>query len=102
MRQLVALLAVTLPLAACADVSTTSPDLSNASSAALAKGNDARGGGTTTPVPQILPTTAPAPGVLLRESFGQADLLRPHGGKGTLRETYIHTTFGGFWLEWHG
>ncbi|MBK7906688.1 MAG: hypothetical protein IPJ78_08985 [Gemmatimonadetes bacterium] len=102
MRKLAALLAVTLILAACNDVSSTSPDLSSASSSALAKGASGGGGGTTTPVPQILPTTAPAPGVLLRESFGQADLLRPHGGKGTLRETYIHTTIGGFWLEWPG
>lgn len=61
------------------------------------------GGGTPAPSFPVLPTTAPAPGVLLRESFGLGDsILRPHGGKGALRSTYIHTSIGGFWAEWPG
>ncbi len=63
------------------------------------------GGGTTTPPPpsvSILPTTAPAPGVLHRESFGMADGYRPAGGKGDLKAVPLHTTLGGFWMEYPG
>ncbi len=98
MKAIVILSVLALSLGACSDA-PLAPELDSSSAVALAKG----GGGTVTPPPvQILPTTAPAPGVLIRESFGQADLFRPHGGKGTLRETYIHTTIGGFWVEWPG
>jgi len=98
MKAIVILSVLALSLGACSDA-PLAPELGSSSAVALAKG----GGGTVTPPPvQILPTTAPAPGVLIRESFGQADLFRPHGGKGTLRETYIHTTIGGFWVEWPG
>lgn len=69
-------------------------------------GNGGGGGGvkpTPTPTPQILPTAPPAPDVIMRESFGLADgLLRPTGGKGTLKETYIHTSISGFWVEYPG
>ncbi|MCC7131289.1 MAG: hypothetical protein IT352_01520 [Gemmatimonadales bacterium] len=65
----------------------------------MAKGG---GGGTTPPVVTILPTTAPAPGILYRESFGSHDGLRPYGSKGELRSAGLHTTIGGFWIEWPG
>lgn len=72
-------------------------------------GGTATGGGgggvkpTPTPVPQILPTTAPAPDVIIRESFGLGDdLLRPTGGKGALKETFLHTPINGFWVEYPG
>lgn len=72
--------------------------LTGAASDALAKGGDT----TATPVPSILPTTPPAPGVLLRESFGAAEMWRPAGGKGVLKETYVHTPIQGFWVEYPG
>ena len=51
----------------------------------------------------VLPTTPPAPDVLLRESFGPGpDMIRPEGGKGSARSTYVHTTIGGFWVEYPG
>ena len=63
-------------------------------------------GGGGTPVPGAtnpLPTVAPAPDVLYRESFGAGpDVLRPKGGKGDMRSTFVHTTIGGFWVEWPG
>ena len=81
---------------------------------ALAAGGVGGGGGTgggggattppptTTPPPSILPTTPPAPNILIRESFGMADGFRPAGGKGLLRADNIHTTLGGFWVEYPG
>lgn len=73
-------------------------------------GGNAKGGGggnppapTPTPTPTILPSTPPAPDVIMRESFGMADgLLRPTGGKGTLKETYLHNSVSGFWVEYPG
>lgn len=63
----------------------------------------AKGGGTTTPpVGGILPTTPPAPGVLLRESFGFASLLRPAGGRGEARSVFAHQNINSFWLEYLG
>lgn len=63
-------------------------------------------GGTvpaTPPVAWPLPTTAPAADILVRESFGLGpDLLRPAGGKGDLRPSYVHTGINGFWVEWPG
>lgn len=64
-----------------------------------------KGGGgtpTPTPTPNPLPQTAPAAGVLYRESFGEADLYRPNGGKGTMKTTYVHTNLKGFWIEYPG
>jgi hypothetical protein len=55
-----------------------------------------------TPILNPLPVEAPAPGVILRESFGQADLWRPTGDKGKLKEDYVHTPLGTFWLEYPG
>lgn len=70
-------------------------------------GNDCIGsctGGGGTPVVGAvnpLPTTAPAPGYLVRESFGPGpQQLRPKGGKGDMRSAFLHTSLGGFWAEW--
>lgn len=75
----------------------------------IQKGGDCTGsctGGGGTPVPGAtnpLPTTAPAPGILVRESFGPGpEGLRPKSGKGEMRSTFIGTTLGGFWVEWPG
>ncbi len=63
-------------------------------------------GGGGTPVPGAtnpLPTSAPAPDIVYRESFGPGPQgLRPKGGKGDMRSTFIGTTLGGFWTEWPG
>lgn len=57
----------------------------------------------TPALPSPLLTTAPAPDILVRESFGMGpDTVRPAGGKGELRADYVHTTIGGFWVEWPG
>lgn len=76
---------------------------------ALKGGNDCIGsctGGGGTPVAGAanpLPTSAPAPGILVRESFGPGpEQLRPKGGKGDMRSAFLHTTLGGFWVEWPG
>lgn len=64
---------------------------------ALASG----GGGTTFVNP--LPTTAPAPDVILRESFGPGpapDYSRPKGS--SLRQVFAGTGLAGFWLEYPG
>jgi hypothetical protein len=60
------------------------------------------GGGGTTTGSSVLPTTPPAPDVILRESFGLADLFRPTGGKGTLKEIFLHKPIASFWLEYPG
>lgn len=62
---------------------------------AFAKGGDCN---TTS----VLPTAAPAPEVIVRESFGFANLLRPAGGKGCLRDVLLHTDLQGFWIEYPG
>jgi len=67
-----------------------------------AGGGTGGGGGTTPPPPTILPLTAPAPGVLYRESFGMADLARPTGGKGTVKPVSIHNGLNSYWIEYPG
>jgi hypothetical protein len=70
----------------------------------------AGGGGAAKPPPapvppNPLPTTAPAPGVIFRESFGPgADgvFSRPQGGSGNLRVVNAGTSLSGFWVEWPG
>lgn len=65
------------------------------------KGGGGTGGGTvgTNPLPQ----TPPAADVIMRDSFGEGpDVLRPAGGKGTLKETWLGVSMGGFWLEYPG
>ena len=71
-----------------------------AATPALASGGG--GGGAQPPVVSVLPTTPPAPNILIRESFGLADGLRPAGGKGLLKPYPIHTSLGGFWVEYPG
>ena len=105
-------LALAALLAGCGgDVSDDSRSPASADdgrSQALKGGGDCTGscsGGGGTPVvgTNPLPTSAPAPGVLVRESFGPgAAGIRPKGGKGDLRSTFIGTTLGGFWTEWPG
>lgn len=52
---------------------------------------------------QVLPTTAPAPDVIMRDSFGLGDLLvRPTGGKGCNKADNVHTDIAGFWVEYPG
>jgi hypothetical protein len=62
-----------------------------------ASGGGGGGGGTVSGV-SILPTTAPAPDVLLRESFGPADGQRPASGNGVLKSV-SGSSLAGFWLE---
>lgn len=105
-------LALAALLAGCGgDVSDDSRSPASADdgrSQALKGGGDCTGscsGGGGTPVvgTNPLPTSAPAPGVLVRESFGPGPAgIRPKGGKGDLRSTFIGTTLGGFWAEWPG
>lgn len=114
-----ALAALLLALVACGggqDAEQTDPTRSGqAGGAAALKGGDSGGGGTCsgsctggggTPVPGAtnpLPTSAPAADIVYRESFGPGPAdLRPKGGKGDMRSTFIGTTLGGFWVEWPG
>jgi hypothetical protein len=61
------------------------------------------GSSTTSTAPNPLPTSAPAHGVVLRESFGAGpDNARPSGGKGTMKPVFASTSLGGFWCEWPG
>lgn len=51
------------------------------------------------PLPQFPPT----PDVVLRDSFGEGpEAKRPASGKGTLKDTYLGASMGGFWLEYPG
>jgi hypothetical protein len=50
--------------------------------------------------PSNMPTTAPAPGVIYRESFGADQQWRPAGGKGTPKYVAISQSIAGFWAEW--
>lgn len=100
--------AVVLWLAACGGSHEDAPDTAD-SRMTILKGGDCIGsctGGGGTPVPGAtnpLPTTAPAPDILVRESFGPGpEQLRPKGGKGDMRSSFLHTTIGGFWVEWPG
>lgn len=113
-RATFALAALSMFLAACGGGSESDASLSAAPSAAddrayPLKGGDCIGscsGGGGTPVPGAtnpLPTTPPAPDILYRESFGPGpQQLRPKGGKGDMRSAFLHTTIGGFWVEWPG
>jgi hypothetical protein len=71
---------------------------------AFASGGSGGGGGATTTI-NPLPSTAPAPDVVLRESFGPGPdptLSRPQGGNGNLRAVFAGTGLGGFWVEYPG
>lgn len=65
-------------------------------------GGGGGGGGTTPTVSCPLPSTPPVPDVIMRESFGPAELLRPKSGKGECREVYAHTPIQSFWMEYPG
>jgi len=50
-----------------------------------------------------LPTTPPANDIVMRDSFGQGpEMMRPASGKGTLKQTSLGVSMGGFWLEYPG
>ena len=66
-------------------------------SMSFASGRDSRSTG-----PNPLPQTPPAPDIIYRESFGQAELMRPTGSKGQLRATNLHTPIQDFWIEYPG
>lgn len=73
----------------------------------LAKGSGGGGGGGGTVVvsdtsASLLPSTPPAPDILVRESFGFGNNLRPASGKGLPRDVFVHTTLGNFWVEYPG
>src|SRR5438270_532243 len=95
----IAVLSTLVIAAACGDVAA--PNSRHAPGASSLSGGSG-GGGVTVTDPSILPTTPPAPDVLVRESFGMANQQRPAGGKGALRDVFAHTTLGGFWLEYPG
>ena len=95
------LLAVVATLAACSDATAPTTPLAPASIAR--SGGSGGGGGTTVDPYSILPTTPPAPDILLRESFGAGPTVqRPASGKGTLKDSYAHTPIQGFWVEYPG
>ena len=66
-------------------------------------GGSGSGGGGTAPV-NVLPTTPPAPDVVLRESFGMGDQFggRPQGDKGDLRSPVSSPSLASYWLEYPG
>jgi len=66
-------------------------------------GGGGGGGGTTCDTTPVLPTLAPFPDIVIRESFGPGpNNLRPNGGKGCNQTTYLHTDLNGYWAEWSG
>lgn len=108
-HRLVSTLGLCAALAACgggADdgrQASAAPDDRTASILKDCSGSCSGGGGTPTTGPNPLPTTAPAPDILVRESFGPGPAdVRPKGGKGDLRSAFIGVTLGGFWVEWPG
>lgn len=53
--------------------------------------------------PNPLPRTAPAPNILMRESFGPGpDFYRPAGGSGQMKPVEIDNSVNGYWLEYPG
>jgi len=70
-------------------------------------GGGATGGGgggtvTTCDTTPVLPTTPPEANVIMRDSFGLANLARPTGGKGCLKNYTVHVDIAGFWIEYPG
>jgi hypothetical protein len=66
-------------------------------------GGGTGGGGTTCDTTPVLPTTAPAAGIIMRESFGPGpNVVRPTGGKGCNKPSYVHTALTGYWVEYPG
>ena len=103
-------LILSLLLGACGGGETTTADplaadgLKQALKGSSCSGSCSGGGGTPVPgATNPLPTTAPSPDIIYRESFGPGpEGLRPKSGKGDLRSTFIGTTLGGYWIEWPG
>jgi hypothetical protein len=101
---LVAAVVASAALGACSDPSAPF-EPTTAGGLSLSKGGGGGGGGGDTKVDgsNFLPTTPPAPGILIRESFGPGpDIQRPAGDKGVMKATYTHTTLNGFWVEYPG
>jgi hypothetical protein len=74
-------------------------------SAVAAGGSGGGGGGSTCDTTAVLPTAAPAAGIIMRESFGPGLLnsyVRPTGGKGCNKPVFASTPLSGFWLEYPG
>jgi hypothetical protein len=110
---LLAILAAVALASACADVSSPTHQLtpggssrSGGSGSGGGKGSGGGGGGggggDTVSGVSLLPTTPPAPGILIRESFGFANGQRPAGDRGSLKGVFVHASLGGFWLEYPG
>jgi len=100
-HRLVSTLGLCAALAACgggADdgrQASAAPDDRTASILKDCSGSCSGGGGTPTTGPNPLPTTAPAPDILVRESFGPGPAdVRPKGGKGDLRSAFIGVVAG--------
>jgi len=72
------------------------------SSTTFASGGAGGGGGAACDTTPVLPATAPAPGIFMRESFGMGPQYRPTGGKGCNKPVFAHTSIGGFWMEYPG
>jgi hypothetical protein len=88
-----------LIVGACNDISAP---ISQPSPDGIARSSGGGGKGTTVSGVSILPTTPPAPGVLIRESFGMANGQRPASGKGDLKDVHAHVTIRSFWVEYPG
>jgi len=66
-------------------------------------GGGGGGGATNCDTTAVLPTTAPAAGIIMRESFGPGpNNVRPTGGKGCNKPDFTHTAITGFWVEYPG
>jgi hypothetical protein len=100
---LVAIVVASATVGACSDPAAPIGQ-ATADRVSLSKGSGGGGGGDTKiDGSYLLPTTPPAPGILIRESFGPGpDIMRPAGDKGVMKETYTHTTLNGFWVEYPG
>src|SRR5262249_55214177 len=76
-----------------------------ANGSAFAAGGSGGGGGgaTNCDTTPVLPTAAPAAGIIMRESFGAGpNVVRPTGGKGCNKPSHSHTALTGFWVEYPG
>jgi hypothetical protein len=99
-----AIAVASVTLAACGEISTPPTQLTpgNVARSGGSSGGGGGGGGTTTDPYSVLPTTPPAPDILVRESFAVAALQRPAGGKGDLKGAFTHVPINGFWVEYPG
>ena len=65
-------------------------------------GGGGGGGGTSCDLTPVLPGIAPFPDIIVRESFGPANGVRPQGGKGCNRSVFASTVISGYWSEFPG